>query len=85
MREFDEATITDAVQERVANAPDPRARRVSQALVKHLHAFIREIEPTQAEWEWGIRFAGTPSPTIGTSCTITVTAKRTWKSAGSII
>ena len=56
MREFDEATITDAVLERVADAPDPRARQVSQALVKHLHAFIREIEPTEAEWEWGIRF-----------------------------
>jgi hydroxyquinol 1,2-dioxygenase len=56
MREFDEATITDAVLERVANTPDPRARRVSQALVKHLDAFIREIEPTEAEWEWGIRF-----------------------------
>lgn len=56
MREFDEATITDAVLERVANTPDPRARHVSQALVKHLHAFIREIEPTPEEWEWGIRF-----------------------------
>jgi hydroxyquinol 1,2-dioxygenase len=56
MREFDETTITEAVLERVANAPDARARRVSEALVKHLHAFIREIEPTEAEWEWGIRF-----------------------------
>jgi hydroxyquinol 1,2-dioxygenase len=56
MREFDEATITDAVLERVANTPDLRARQVSQALVKHLHAFVREIAPTQAEWEWGIRF-----------------------------
>jgi catechol 1,2-dioxygenase len=21
-----------------------------QALVKHMHAFVREIEPTEAEW-----------------------------------
>src|ERR1700751_6443185 len=56
MREFDEATITDAVLERVANGPNPRARDVSEALVRHLTAFIREIEPTEAEWEWGIRF-----------------------------
>lgn len=56
MREFNEATITDAVLEQVAGAPDPRARRVSEALVKHLHVFIREIEPPEAEWEWGIRF-----------------------------
>ncbi len=56
MREFNEATITDAVLERVAHTPDLRARQVSRALVKHLHAFIREVEPTEAEWEWGIRF-----------------------------
>ena len=54
MREFDEPTITGAVLERLANT-DPRARRVSHALVKHLGAFIRKIEPTEAEWEWGIR------------------------------
>jgi hydroxyquinol 1,2-dioxygenase len=56
VREFDEATITDAVLERVAGTREPRLLQVSQALVKHLHAFIREIEPTQAEWQWGIRF-----------------------------
>ena len=55
MREFDEATITDAGLERVANTPDLRARRLSQALVRHLHAFIWEIEPKEAEWEWEIR------------------------------
>ena len=55
MREFDEATVTDAGLERVANTPDLRARRLSQALVRHLHAFIWEIEPTEAEWEWEIR------------------------------
>jgi hydroxyquinol 1,2-dioxygenase len=56
MREYGEATITDAVLDRVANAPDPRVRQMSEALVRHLHAFIREVEPTEAEWEWGIRF-----------------------------
>lgn len=56
MREFDEKSITVAVLESVANALDLRARQVSQALIRHLHAFIREIEPTEAEWEWGIRF-----------------------------
>ena len=56
MREFDESTITDAVLERVAGARSPRTRAVSEALVRHLHAFIREVEPTEAEWEWGINF-----------------------------
>lgn len=56
MRNFDESNITGAVLERVGQAPDPRTRRVSQALVRHLHAFIKEIEPTQAEWEAAIGF-----------------------------
>lgn len=56
MREFNENTITDAVVERVQSAPDDRVRRVSEALVRHLHAFVREVEPTESEWDWGIRF-----------------------------
>ena len=34
----------------------PRMRQISEALVRHLHAFVREVEPTIAEWEAGIRF-----------------------------
>ncbi|MEP9352293.1 intradiol ring-cleavage dioxygenase [Xanthobacter sp. KR7-65] len=56
MRNFDQFTITQAVLERVANAPDPRIRAISEALVRHLHDFIREVRPTQAEWEAGIKF-----------------------------
>ena len=56
MRNFDEFTITDAVLERVAAAPDARVREVSEALIRHLHDFVREIEPTQAEWAAGIAF-----------------------------
>ncbi|MDB5363531.1 MAG: hydroxyquinol 1,2-dioxygenase [Rhodospirillales bacterium] len=56
MRNFDEFTITEAVLERVASAPDPRMRQIGEALVRHLHAFVREVEPTQAEWAAGIDF-----------------------------
>ncbi|MDB5631950.1 MAG: dioxygenase, partial [Tardiphaga sp.] len=56
MRNFNEFTITDAVLERVAGASAERTRQVSEALVRHLHAFVREIQPTQAEWESGIDF-----------------------------
>ena len=56
VRNFDEHTITDAVRERVAGAPDPRTRQISDALVRHLHDFVREIEPTQDEWESAIAF-----------------------------
>lgn len=56
MRNFDEASITAAVLARVGQAPDARTRQVSDALVRHLHDFVREIQPTTAEWEAGIRF-----------------------------
>ncbi|WID99864.1 intradiol ring-cleavage dioxygenase (plasmid) [Bosea vestrisii] len=56
MRNFDEFTITDAVLDRVGNATDPRIREISEALVRHLHAFVREIQPTQEEWQKGIEF-----------------------------
>ncbi len=56
MRNFNEDTITDAVVERLAHATSPRAREISQALVRHLHAFVREVRPTQDEWMAGIEF-----------------------------
>jgi hydroxyquinol 1,2-dioxygenase len=56
MRNFDEHSITDAVRERVAHASDARIRQISDALVRHLHDFVREIEPTQSEWSSAIDF-----------------------------
>lgn len=45
-----EENLTDIALDRWANIPDPRLRQVMTALVKHLHAFVREVEPTQKEW-----------------------------------
>lgn len=56
MRNFSEATITDAVLKRFQDAGNPRLRQINEALVRHLHAFVREVRPTQAEWELGINF-----------------------------
>jgi hydroxyquinol 1,2-dioxygenase len=56
MRNFDENTITEAVLERINEAPSERVREVSEALVRHLHEFVREVRPTQAEWGYGIEF-----------------------------
>ena len=52
----DEQSITDVVLGRLEQAPSPRAREISEALVRHLHAFVREIEPTMEEWAAGIDF-----------------------------
>lgn len=51
-----EDALTDSVRERWSDIPDPRLRAVMTALVKHAHAFVREIEPTQAEWAAAIDF-----------------------------
>jgi hydroxyquinol 1,2-dioxygenase len=56
MRNFNETSITDAVVDSIAGAPNPRVRAVSTALVRHLHNFVREIEPTEAEWVFAIDF-----------------------------
>lgn len=56
MRNFNETTITDAVLERICGTSDPRIRQISEALTRHLHAFVREVRPTQREWESGIEF-----------------------------
>ena len=56
MRNFDEFTITDAVLQRLTGAKDARTKQISEALVRHLHAFVREIEPSQSEWEAAIDF-----------------------------
>jgi hydroxyquinol 1,2-dioxygenase len=51
-----ETTITDIVLERWNAVPDPKLRRIMQSMITHMHAFVREIEPTEAEWmaaiEW---------------------------------
>jgi len=56
IRHFSEKTLTAEVLKRVGKAPDKRTRQVMQSLVKHLHAFAREVRPTQQEWFRGIQF-----------------------------
>jgi hydroxyquinol 1,2-dioxygenase len=56
MRNLDENTITEAVLARHENTPDARLKAVMTSLVRHLHAFAREVQLTEAEWQAGIRF-----------------------------
>jgi hydroxyquinol 1,2-dioxygenase len=56
MLETDEATITQAVLDRLSGCPSPRLREISEALVRHAHAFVREVEPTMDEWMAAIEF-----------------------------
>lgn len=56
IRNFSEDTLTAEVLRRMENTEDPRLKEVMESLVKHLHAFVREVRPTQEEWFTGIRF-----------------------------
>jgi hydroxyquinol 1,2-dioxygenase len=51
-----EQNLTDLVTERWSDTPDPRLRQVVTALVKHMHAFVRETEPTQDEFFAAVDF-----------------------------
>ena len=48
--------ITPAVLKAMAPAEDPRLREVMEAFVRHAHAFIREVRPTEEEFERGLEF-----------------------------
>jgi catechol 1,2-dioxygenase len=54
--DFTEETAADAVVESFAATADPRLRELLSSLVRHLHAFVRDTEPTIAEWERAIEF-----------------------------
>jgi hydroxyquinol 1,2-dioxygenase len=56
MRQFNEDTLTDAVIARLKDAKNPRFRQIITSLVKHVHAFAREVELTEEEWFEGIKF-----------------------------
>jgi hydroxyquinol 1,2-dioxygenase len=51
-----EQNLTDVVLERWQAVPDKRLRQVMQSLILHLHAFVRDIEPTEEEWGKAIEF-----------------------------
>jgi len=55
-----QAGIEDELVERVvasfADTPDPRLKELLTSLTRHLHAFIRDVRLTEAEWETAIEF-----------------------------
>jgi hydroxyquinol 1,2-dioxygenase len=65
MLAIDEKTITDAAVEQMSATRDPRLKEIMACLVKHLHAFAREIDLTPEEWIQGIKFL----TAVGQTCT----------------
>jgi catechol 1,2-dioxygenase len=53
---FTESHSVEAVNGRMGAATNPRLAHVMSRLVTHLHAFIKDVELTQAEWAVAINF-----------------------------
>lgn len=51
-----EEELTARVQASFDSCGDPRLKELMQALVKHLHAFLREVRLTEEEWNKAIEF-----------------------------
>jgi len=56
MSNLTEQNLVNAVLGKLEGAKDPRFKQVMTSLIKHLHAFVRENELTEAEWFAGIQF-----------------------------
>jgi catechol 1,2-dioxygenase len=53
---FEEASSAEVVNARMGPNIDARLREVMTVVVKHLHAAVKEIEPTHEEWLAAIKF-----------------------------
>lgn len=56
MAQLEAEDITQAVIDRMTECQDPRFKQVMTTLVKHAHAFIREVELSEEEWIKAIFF-----------------------------
>src|SRR5687767_1599654 len=51
-----EDDITNAVIKSLQGTPDPRLREIMTGLVRHLHAFAKDVQLTEGEWFEAIKF-----------------------------
>ncbi len=56
MTDFNEQTATEIVLARLEGCTDPRLKQVMTSIIIHLHAMVREVEPTPDEWFRAIQF-----------------------------
>lgn len=56
MRYFTEEASAEVVNERMGLSVSPRLSRIMSSLVTHLHAFVKDVELTEAEWGAAIDF-----------------------------
>ena len=56
MSEYNQSKLTQDVLAAFAGTPDARLRELMTALVKHVHAFAREVDLKPEEWLAGLNF-----------------------------
>ena len=56
MSEYNQSKLTQDVLAAFAGTPDARLRELMTALVKHVHAFAREVDLKPEEWMAGLKF-----------------------------
>ncbi|MGI9413946.1 MAG: dioxygenase, partial [Hyphomicrobiales bacterium] len=53
---FTEENSADIVCARMADATNERLTQIMTSVIRHLHAAVKEVEPTYEEWEQAISF-----------------------------
>jgi hydroxyquinol 1,2-dioxygenase len=56
MADYNQDSITQDVVDAFAKTPDPRLRQLMTALVKHIHAYAREVDLKPGEWLAAMKF-----------------------------
>ena len=56
MSDYNQTKLTEDVVAAFANTPDARLRELMTGLVKHIHAYAREVDLTPDEWIAGLKF-----------------------------
>ena len=56
VRPTTEDDITAEVLRRFDGTEDPRLKQIMQSLVKHIHAFLKDVQLQESEWWKGIEF-----------------------------
>ncbi len=56
MRNLTEENTTDVVLKAWSQNPDPRLKEVMEAMIRHLHDFVREVQLTEKEWAAAITY-----------------------------
>lgn len=56
MRQYTEDTLTEAVVARLKDVKDARFKQLMTSLIRHLHAFAKDVQLTEEEWFEAIKF-----------------------------